>query len=230
VDFAGIVDPLDPGPPRPDGVAAAFPVPVLTFVAQPSLEEISIGSGSATSNGAVTSADATITYTLWRNPADRDDPVNLAELTPDLQRSLDELPPWPLPAWILESRERMRYPTVWEAVRTTWIADRIAEAWRTPEQILVQHVNYIVMNAFREERVRGGFPGELQGRVTERSIERDIPIALDGVDVPGLRVDTDAHVFGLAADLGDRILTAVVARDALLHLRLEFVTRARTSE
>ncbi len=225
VEFVGIIDPLDPGPPRPDEVAAEFPVPVVTFVAQDSLEEISIGSGGTTSNRVTTRAEATISYTLWRNPADRADPVNLADLAPDVRRSLDELPPWPLPAWILESRERMRYPTVWDAVRTTWIADRAAEAWRAPDQILVQHVNYIVMNTFREERVRGGFPGELQGRATERSIERDIPILLDGVAVPGLRVDTDAHVLGLAADLGDRILSAVVARDALPHLRLEFATR-----
>lgn len=197
----------------------------MTFTAQESLEEISIGSGTTTSNGVRTSAEATITYTLWRNPADRDDPINLADLAPDVRRSLDELPPWPLPEWLLASRERMRYPTVWDAVRTTWIADRAAEAWRTPDQILVQHVNYIVMNTFRDERVRGGFPDELQGRITERSIERDIPILLDGVAVPGLRVDTDAHVLGLAADLGDRILSAVVARDALPHLRLEFATR-----
>ncbi|WP_166878807.1 hypothetical protein [Salinibacterium sp. ZJ450] len=41
----------------------------------------------------------------------------------------------------------------------------------TPESTLVGHVNYILMNIFREQRVGGGFPGELDSPVTERHIE-----------------------------------------------------------
>ena len=39
----------------------------------------------------------TLTYTLWRNPADRDAPVNIADLTEEMRASLDVEPPWPLP-------------------------------------------------------------------------------------------------------------------------------------
>ncbi|MDQ1576010.1 MAG: hypothetical protein QOH55_1160 [Microbacteriaceae bacterium] len=48
---------------------------------------------------------------------------------------------------------------------------------------------------------------------------------VDGVEVTGMRIDTDPHVLGLATDLGDRMLTAVFAREHLPFLRPAFATR-----
>ncbi|WP_125612709.1 hypothetical protein [Specibacter cremeus] len=212
-----------PPPATPDEVAAGFAVPLLTLVDQDSVEEASAGKGWETGNGHPVMEVASLSYTLWRNPADLDDPVNLAELPDEVRATLDTEPPWPLPPWIVQWRARMRYPLLWEAVRTTHISD--GSTWRTPELALVDHVNYIVMNIFRDERVRGEFPGDLFDPVTEACIEHGVPIVIDGVTVPGLRIDTDPHVLGLGADLGDKFLTAVLARRDLPFLRLEFATR-----
>ncbi|TXN28137.1 hypothetical protein [Lacisediminihabitans profunda] len=97
--------------------------------------------------------------------------------------------------------------------------------WQTPQSTLVDHANHVLTNTFREERVRGGFPGELDSPVTERHIDY-VAVSVDGIDVPGMRIDTDPHVFAVGAALGDRILTAVVARDHLQFVTLAFVTRS----
>lgn len=216
-----------PQPPTLDEVARDFPLPLLTLVAQDSIDDAGVGTSQTRSPGRVVVQYASISYTLWRNPVDRDDPANLAELPDATRESLETLPPWPLPEWILTTRERMRYPALWEAVRTTHVADASAEPWHTPEYALVQHINYVLMNTFRSERVRGRMPGELLGRATERAIEHDIPVSIDGERVPGMRIDTDAHVLGLGADLGDRMLTAVIAREHLPFLDLAFSTLRR---
>lgn len=211
----------DMPPPRtPDEVAADFPVPLLTFEAQDTLEEMAAGTASHLQDGALVSAATSLSYTLWRHP-DRADPRNLADLPPGLRAELD-VPPLPgAPAWLHEIRERARYPILWEAVRTSWCGSPRLPA----ETELVDHVNYVVMNMFREERVRGGFPGELDGRVEERHLRLGVPIRVDGMEVAGLRLDTDPHVLGLAVDLGDRTLTVAVAREHLPYLRLAFRTR-----
>jgi len=49
---------------------------------------------------------------------------------------------------------------------------------------------------------------------------------VDDRTVPGMQIDTDPHVLGVAADLGDRILTVVLSREYLPAVRLEFVTRS----
>ena len=216
-------DPKDFPPPQTvDEVTSAFTVPVMSFIPQPSLEERGVATTWSSSNGGEKILDTVaISYTLWRNPHDRKDPANLADLSDSQRQALDSVPVRPLPDWMMEQRELMHYPMLWEAVMTTRVLD--AE-WLTPESALVGHVNYILRNMFREQRVVGGFPGELDSPVTERNIE-PVTLPIDGVGVPATRIDTDPHVYAVGADLGDRILTAVVARDYLPQVTLAFATR-----
>ncbi|WP_167046741.1 hypothetical protein [Salinibacterium sp. ZJ454] len=213
-----------PPPPTVDEVASVFTVPVMSFIPQPSLEERGVvTTGSSSNGGEMTLDSVAISYTLWRNPLDHTDPANLADLSDFEREALDTAPVSPQPDWFMEQRELMRYPMLGEAVMTTRVRD--AE-WQTPESTLVGHVNYILMNQFREQRVVGGFPGVLDSPVTERHIE-PATVPIDEVEVPGMRIDTDPHVYAVGADLGDRILTAVIARDDLSHVTLAFVTRAK---
>ena len=133
-----------PAPPTTDEVAAGFAVPLLTLVAQESVEaagsrQQAAGSGtsSQTQNQRPVMESATLTYTLWRNPPDRDDPVNIADLTEEMRASLDVEPPWPLPKWMVQTRVRMRYPLLRDAVRTTHISD--GSTWHTPKRDLLLH-------------------------------------------------------------------------------------------
>lgn len=215
-------EPMDiPPPPTVDTAAEMFGAPVIGFLAQPSLSELGVGTvGSSTNGGPSTPESVAISYTLWRNPMDHDDPANLADLGEE--HSLEQEPRKPLPEWMLEFRKLARYPSLWEAVTTTRVRDM---EWQTPESVLVAHTNHILMNTFREQRVVGEFSGNLDSPVTACHIER-VSVPLDGVNVPGLRIDSDPHVYSVGADLGDRIVTAVVARDYLPYLTLAFQTRA----
>jgi len=219
------VSPEDiPPPPTVDEVASLFTVPLMSFVSQPSLQELAVGTtGSSSNGGAMTLDSVAITYTLWRNPRDHQDPVNLGDLGDTEREALDAPPVRPLPDWMMERRELMRYPMVWEAVLTTRKSD--AE-WQTPESTLIGHVNHVLTNVFREQRVVGGIPGELDSPVTERHIQ-SVTVPVDGVDVLGMQIDSDPNVYAVGADLGDRLLTAVVSRDHLSRVTMAFVTRGR---
>ena len=218
------LDPMDfPPPPTVDTAADTFGAPVIGFLPQPSLSELGVATvGSSTNGGQVSLESLSISYTLWRNPQDHDDPVNLAELTVLERESLEEEPVRPLPAWMLEYRRLAHYPSLWEAVMTTRVLDPARES---PESVLIAHTNYVLTNSFRDQRVVGGVPGELDSSVAERHLER-AGLSIDGIEVPGWRIDTDPHVYAVGADLGDRILTAVVARDHLAHVVIAFETRA----
>jgi hypothetical protein len=124
----------------------------------------------------------------------------------------------------MKVREQMRHPMLWEAVRTTVPLDPDGP-WATPEQALVQHLEYVLINQFRNERVRGGLPGDLLGPVTEPAVEHGVPVLVDGVARDGMRVDTDALVVGLGVAFEDRVLTAVFARAELPYLETTFITR-----
>jgi hypothetical protein len=222
--------PMDiPPPPSVDEVAGSFGGPVYAFASQPSLEEAGVSTFGLSRDGGPTVLESvSLSYTVWRNPDDRADPGNLADLSDEMRAALDAPPVAPLPEWMLQTRERMRYPWLWEAVRTTRRQDA------TPEELLLAHARHILMNTFREERVApspdGSPPGELTGAPTERAIEHGVPLTLDGEPVEGLRLDADPHVLALAADLGPHgVLTAVLPRAELPYLTLSFATRPQPS-
>lgn len=221
MEFAGHIPVDHPAPPTADDLD--FAVPIATFADQPALEEFGVG----TVGHGSTLVEVALSFTLWRHPDDHDHPANLAELSPELRRALEEPPAWPLPPWLHDARRRMRYPTLWEAVRTTRVDRHDRAEHETPAAVLVHHVNHILRNSFRDERVRGEHFGELLGAATERAVEHGIPVAYGHAAVDGLRLDTDAHVLGLGVDLGDRIVTAVVAREHLPDVRLDLRDRPR---
>ena len=221
VDTTATPDDL-PVPPSLDDVTSRFPGALFTLAPQPGAEELAVSTVGHGVGRPQAFSSVAITFGLWRRPDDRDDPVNLADISDELRAQLDEPPLFPLPDRLMTIRERMRYPMLWEAVQTTLLEDDPPTIATT----LVEHVNHQLMNRFRETRVRGEMPGELLGAATGAAVERGIPVRIDGGVVDGVRLDTDAHVFGLGVDLGDRHLTAVLARDDLPFLDLAFVTRA----
>lgn len=220
-------DPMDfPPPPTADSITAEFGVRLFTFAPQPALEEWGAGRQSHSSDGGPSVLDhASLGCTLWRNPADHDDPVNLADLPESTRRALDEPPPRPLPDWMLEVRRRMRHPFLWEAVWTTPVrADDAGPRVKTLESVLIEHARYILINTFREERTDGSLRAVLRDAPTPEGPE-PAQVEIDGTLIEGLRLESDAHVVAVGAQVGDRILTAVIPRAELDHVRLAFVTR-----
>jgi hypothetical protein len=206
--------------------ARLMPVPVLGLLPQRHLEDWeAVGVGTETRNEVLTSCEVNISYTLWRNPDEPTDPLNLAELDEQQRHALEADPPWPRPPWLLEQVRKMRYPMLWECVRTRWCRDP-HESDRV-DALLVAHVNHILVNRFRPTpAVSNDLPYDIDGPVDERCVERGVPVLVDGVARDGVRIDTDPDVYGLGVDIGaNAVLTAAIPRDALPYLEVAFAAR-----
>ncbi len=203
-----------------------MPVPMIGLAPQPAAEDTdAIGTVYTEDSAGYSKMSASVTYTLWRNPSDRSDPVNLAELDEAMRTSLETEPPWPRPPWLIEQVERMKYPMLWEAVRTTWHRDEPTRV--SLPQELVDHVNHVLMNRYREASGHRGKPWETpRPRVDERSVHHAIAMRIDGREIPGAEIDTDPFVYGVGAELGRGVfITAVIPRAHLEHIHIEFSKR-----
>jgi hypothetical protein len=203
-----------------------MPIPVMGLVPQPSLEDTdSVSLGFGQDDRGYSDMTVSVSYTLWRNPHDHSDPVNLADLDEQARRALETVPPWPRPAWLVAQVERMRYPQLWEAVRTTWHRD-LSEG-SSVASVLVDHANYILMNQFRKELGLSANPWDRPApAVTARMVNGRVSALVNGITVPGVEVDTDPFVYGIGAELaGGGVVTAVLPRAELEHLQIEFSRR-----
>ncbi|MCC9146829.1 MULTISPECIES: hypothetical protein [unclassified Arthrobacter] len=203
-----------------------MPIPVLGLIPQPALEDTDLVSlNSVMDERGYSEMTASITYTLWRNPDDRSDPVNLADLDEETRRAIEEVPPWPRPPWLIEQVERMQYPQLWEAVRTTWHRE---PSEHSLQSLLADHVNHILMNQYRQELWPGGKPWDQHApAVTGRMVNGQARTVVNGVDVPGAEVDTDPFVYGIGTRLaGGGVVTAVLPRAELKRIQVRFATRS----
>lgn len=200
---------------------------VAGLVPQRHLEELrGLDVSTGESGDGVEQATVARNYTLWRNPDDRDDPVNEADLDEARRAALEEDPPWPRPAWLVEAARRLRFPMLWEAVATHWRSGA-ADAL-DPARVLTDHVQSVLVNQYREAHA---LPDVVEEHwpvvVDERSVQSGHPVLVDGVERRGFVLDTDPFVLGLATVLDDgRVLTAVLPRDDLGLLTVAFDSSA----
>lgn len=203
----------------------AMPIPVRGFVPQPALEDDdALGLMVQSDRRSPSAMSVSVGYILWRNPSDRSDPVNLADLDDQTRRSIETVPPWPRPAWLIERVEMMRYPRLWEAVRTTWHAE--GSEHTTPAAVLVDHTRHVLMNQFREQAGIEPHGWDSAALPSARSVRDGITLRVDGADLPGMEIDTDPFVYAIGAALPDGgVLTAVVSREHLPLVDVAFTVR-----
>ena len=204
--------------------ALGLGIPVAGLVAQRHLEDLGVTGMSSEHSGLgeapTTRATVSRSYLVWRNPDDRSDPANLRELDEATRRALEQKPPWPRPAWILRRAEQLRHPMLGDAVHTNWTAPD-SEPWTVVDD-LVQHVNYILNNHFRDEY--GSQDASRWNVVVDaRHVQKGYDVVIDGEARSGIVIDTNPHVLGVGVEFeAHRTMTAVVPRDELASLRLEF--------
>lgn len=208
---------------RPGGRSPQSRAP-QRLVDQRTLEFADISLSSLSDGTSFSMMAESVSWTLWRNPDDRSDPANLADLDDATRRSHDEVPPWPRPSWLIEEVERMRYPRLMEAVRTTWNRDETELT--TLDRLLVEHANYILRNQFREELGIGIQDWDSPALATERTVRHGVELIIDGAPVTGAMIETDPFVYAVGAKLSNGgTLTAVVPREHLPCITLEFATQ-----
>lgn len=222
MEFAGVL-PEDAPDPKVEIAARirAVPFRVMGLVPQPTLEDF--GSGGIGQGGDQLSVS--IGYTLWRNPEDRDDPTNLAELDEKTRAAIEDEPPWPRPVWLIEYVQRMRYPQLWEVVRTTWTRDP-SERTSLSSQ-LVDHADHILMNQFREELGLPAGPTRDTGwRVSPSAVNHAVSLEVDGALMRAAEIDTDPFVYAIGVSITpDVVATTVIPREHLPYVRVALATR-----
>lgn len=234
MEYAGVVpmDAPDPSTGFEDRVRG-LSYPVFQLRPQPSLTRIPGASfmemGTPTGMGAsagVAESSVSFNYTLWRHPDDHSDPRNEIELDPGLRRSIDEEPPWGRPAWLIERAQLLKYPMLWEAVRSSWQALPDRERHSLAQQ-LVDHANHILRNRFREELGLPDLPseGDDGGWEAKISAVRDAVVTVDGRDRPAVQIDTDPFVYAVGFRVDENVVcTTVVPRDSLPLIDLTLTT------
>jgi hypothetical protein len=228
MQFAEVLPEDAPDPQQQlDDRVRALPFQVMGFQPQPALEDAGMFSlqESGDQDGA-SEVSVSVSYQLWRNPNDRDDPVNLRELDDAARVAIEQEPPWPRPAWLIDRVQRMRYPLLWEAVRTNWSRADLADT--NVKRQLVEHTNHVLMNQYRE--ALGLDHGPITyGRwsVTESAINPAARGWVDGVQRPAVEIDTDPFVYSIGWVMDERTtVTAVIAREHLDHIRIAFASRS----
>lgn len=228
MQFAEVLPEDAPDPQlRLDDRVRALPFELMGFEPQPALEDAGMVSmqESRDQDGA-SEVSVSVSYQLWRNPNDRDDPVNLRELDDVARVAIDQEPPWAQPAWLIDRVQRMRYPLLWDAVRTSWSREASADA--TVQRQLVEHTNYILMNQYREALGLDDGPVTYGlWSVRESAVNSAARAWINGAKRPAAEIDTDPFVYAIGWVKNERtIVTAVIPREHLDHIRIAFATRA----
>ena len=212
--------------------ARALGIPAAGLAPQRHLEDwgisgvnIDASEDSGIDDPVIRSATLSRSYTVWRNPDSRDDPVNFADMEGNLGETLSRRVPGDLPKWMGRLLERMRYPVLWEAVHTHWFAT-LEE--RDASELLAAHMDFVLHNRFRVEHGLGDPTAERWVSLVKRQTARASEIIVDGaVTNGGIIIDTDPFVIGVAAPLDDNcVLTAVLTRAYLDLVTIEFVSDA----
>ncbi|RNI21711.1 hypothetical protein EFY87_11225 [Flexivirga caeni] len=189
-----------------------LPLTVFGLVEQSSLEDtgaLNIAQGS--DSAGLTDVAVSLTYTLWRNPGDRSDPANLADLDDETRAALDREPPYPRPQWLVDRVQQLRYPQLWEAVRTTWTRDPGQDD--DPAQVLTEHLEDVLTNRYAEER-----GAELIGQHTT--------VEVDDATVDAVEINTHPLLYAVGARVAaDTVVTAVLPRSELPCVDVAFATR-----
>ncbi|MBH0082222.1 hypothetical protein [Salinibacterium sp. SWN167] len=222
--FTGVI-PADAPDPRMqhEELVKQMPIPVIGLVAQSSVQSTSLAVNSATDSAGFSAMSVSVSATLWRNPTDKTDPVNLEILDEHTRRAIEEVPPWPRPAWLIEQVESMRYPALWEAVQTHWHRDESEVT--DVGALLTQHANYILMNQFQKELGLDEQHGERRAPMPERRITRPTTVVIDGRIVDGVEVAPDPLIYAVGATLpSGGVVTAVFPRQHLPFITAEFAT------
>jgi hypothetical protein len=180
--------------------------PVFGFSEQPRLELFD--ATVTTAQGRVVAV--ALSYSFFQHPHLRDDSRNFVALTPEQRSAISRAETsTEIPSWLRDQVRRLRYPTLFEAVRTSLrLPGEDADA---VEPRLRRHVDDALSTSTRSnagaDRIDLGAPAP-------SSASADAALLLiEGEECPGCRIDVRPRLFAVGALVGDRFVTALIPKD-----------------
>jgi len=170
-------------------------------------------------NGAPIEASAS--YCFFSHPADLTDPLNYADDIESTLMYIEKALSDHQPEWFLDRLRDNRYPTLWEAVRTTKLG---IDPDRSLADRLADHVNNVLINTVHHRSSWGDAgPPVLDHEVTARHAQSGFALRVDGVATDAFIIDTDPDIVGWALQVGALAVTVAIDRDRaeLIDVALE---------
>ncbi|MCM6762694.1 hypothetical protein NB037_09730 [Rathayibacter sp. ZW T2_19] len=209
-------------PPEPPGIEATLRTlgsPVFGFAVQPRLAELA---ATTRTDGART-VGVSLSYTYFRHPISRNNPVNFVELTPEQNLAIERAEASTLPQWMIEQITRIRYPTLWDAVRTSRVVP--GDAKNALELRLAAHVNEF-LNTRDPHHVPVRAPRvAAAGRLSSADLLETTCVIVDRQPYHGRVLDAGPHLAAFGARVDRRYLTVVYDTRIAPRLHPEFTTR-----
>ena len=196
-----------PGPPTAEEVATRFAGTIFTLAPQATVREA--GWGTVGYNDVVVEVSAS--YSVFRHSADPEDPANFIDGVDDILRHIRAAESAGQPEWFLTAVRNARYPMAWEAVHSTRLP---TEADDSLSDLLVNHLNHVLLNSVEGRRTSGLFPPELD-RPAVADLVSAAAVHVDGTDIDGLVLDSDTDAIGWAAKVGNTAVSLVLLREFL---------------
>jgi len=209
-------------PPEPPGIDATLRTlgaPVFGFATQPRLAELA----ATTQTDRTRTVGVSLSYTYFRHPISRHHPANFVELTPEQDVAIERAEASSLPQWMIDQITRIRYPTLWDAVRTAKVVS--GDAKNALEQRLAAHAN-----EFLRTRDPHHVPVRIPrvataGRLSSADLLETTCVIVDRQPYHGRVLDAGPHMAAFGARVDRRYLTVVYDTRIAPRLHLEFTTR-----
>jgi hypothetical protein len=206
-----------PVPPTGDEIAEAFGIPLFALSPQAGLAEA--GFGTVGSNDGT--HEVAISYSVFRNPADHNDPANFTPNVADTIEAIAKAEREGQPEWFTAGLRRMRFPILWEAVCTA--RTDIGEP-RSLAERLAAHINHVVMNTCAHRRhPEDHLPSTLTNPAEAADALPGRLLRVDSADMSAIQIDTDVDVTGWAFETAHSTVLVVIPREflPLVELRVE---------
>ena len=203
-------------PARIEATLATLGCPVFGFAPQPHLSELT----ATTITARARVVGASLSYTYFRNPLNPDHPSNFVPLTPEQTRAIERAQSSTLPRWMVEQVVRIRYPTLWDAVRTAKVGP--ADAKNSLELRLAAHAND-VLRAQDPHHVPVRVPtATTTGRLSRGDLLESTCVIVDREPHRARLLQAGPHLVAIGARIDGRYLTVVYDRRTAPALRVEF--------
>jgi len=219
---ATIRDPLEPS-----GVEAtlrSLDGPVFGFAAQPHLSELA----AATLSDRARVDGVSLSYTYYRHPLNRAHPSNFVDLTPQQVAAIERAESSSLPLWMVEQIRQIRYPTLWDAVRTAKAGP--GDRKDALETRLAAHAND-VLRARDPRHVAIRSPRNTStGRLHHSDLLETTCVMVDREPHRGRLLEAAPFLTAFGTRIGKRYLTVVYDTRTAPKLALEFTVRRPVPE
>jgi len=193
--------------------------PVFGFAVQPHLSELA----AATRSDRARVDGVSLSYTYYRHPLNRAHPSNFVDLTPQQVAAIERAESSRLPSWMVEQIRQIRYPTLWDAVRTAKAGP--GDRKDALETRLAAHAND-VLRARDPRHVPVRSPRATPtGRLHHSDLLETTCVMVDREPHRGRRLEAAPFLTAFGVRIGKRYLTVVYDTRTAPKLSLEFTVR-----